>query len=71
MKQYVLYDHPDDFPDHYIVREWNIEEGRIAPKGIFARNKSLVFLMELMLHEGMIFMNRSEEDDPKILGVWI
>lgn len=29
--QHVIYDHPRDFPDHWVVRTWTILPGELKP----------------------------------------
>jgi hypothetical protein len=31
LRQYVIYDHPKDLPDYWVVRGWNIYDGVVQP----------------------------------------
>ena len=64
---YVVYDHPSDYPDSYVVRKFNIDK----PEGIIINDVSLEKVRNKL--EGMSLYNlgRSEGDDPKILECWI
>ena len=68
---YVIYDHPSDYPDHYVVREW-----RVPPGGPVQVNQDCWLAGSLELARefvpgGHCNIGRQEEDDPKIAEVWI
>lgn len=32
MRQYAIYDHPKDFPNHWVVRGWEVIDGMLKPQ---------------------------------------
>lgn len=71
MKNFVLYDRPSDFPEDYVIREFEIEPGNITDKGIFAKHKNLNHIIDLMEHTEYFFMPEVNPEEPQILGVWL
>lgn len=73
MRQFVIYDHPADAPEHFVVREWNIGQGWIQPasqaQGFRELEKARAWLHQE--HPGLVMIGRSPGDDPKILEVWL
>ena len=74
MQQWVIYDHPVDFPEHYVVRCWVIGPG--APPGHTGEawlRDSLDGAREVIAanYPGGYRLNRQPGDDPVIVEVWI
>ena len=71
---YTLYDHPADYPESYIIREFRIgpDETVIAMPGIFLEGKNLDFIRHLMenVHH-RVFLYRNKQDDPCIMGTYV
>jgi len=71
LPMWVLYDHPTDMPDHFVLRLWdgmtNMPTKYIFPapslEGIDAQCQSIPGRFYLM--------ERFEDDDPKIMGVYL
>lgn len=71
MCQYVIYDHPKDFPDKFVVRRWDIGPGSVTPQpGIFAEADSLDDARDA-IPAGLTRMPVFENDDPVIAEVWM
>ena len=67
----VIYDHPADVPDKYVVRIW---EGREAkPTNVEMRKDSLQECRKEICGTGYFVMavRPDSEDDPKIAETWI
>jgi len=64
---WVVYDHPKDYPDHYIARRW---DGIIGTDDILKDAKLEVIQQELEL-KGLVKLMPNEGDDPRILECWI
>lgn len=71
LTQYVIYEHPLDYPEHFVVRRWEIGEGKILaakePLGIAPTLESA----RAMLPEGLYRIARDKRDDPAIAEVWL
>ena len=72
MLQYVIYDHPTDYPDMFVIREWEIaKNGSIIPKQIVFKSFDVDVVRGYLRMRGLINIGRYKNDDPKILEVWI
>jgi hypothetical protein len=74
VRQYTVYDHPKDFPDHFVARQWQIIPGIPEPVAnpkfeMLASN--LDDLRDQLAAMGLTPLTRSETDDPVILEVRI
>lgn len=71
LAQYVIYDHPKDFPDKFVVRKWIIGSGVVTPQvGLFAQADTLEEARDA-LPFGLNQMPVFENDDPVIAEVWM
>lgn len=71
MTQWVIYDHPLDYPDHYVVRRWKVlENGELVPDQDCFLAKTLEDARSLV-PRGFWWFGRCTNDDPAILEVWI
>ena len=70
LSQWVIYDHPKDYPKHYVVRRWDIGRFGVMPdqKAILANSLSEA---RANLPPGLYRMARYQDDDPAILEVWM
>lgn len=69
---YVIYDHPRDFPQHYVMRRWDIHPALPAP--IPNGNPMIAKELETVrqgVPPGYICIGRHSCDDPAILEVYI
>ncbi len=68
MVQYAIYDHPDDYPDSFVVREWRVLPGEIQPGPAQLANS----LEEArgLIPAGKERLPDFPGDDPKIVEVW-
>jgi hypothetical protein len=67
---YVIYDHPRDYPDCFVVRKWEIAGEVGKPTNIFNTAPSLEEARKLVppfFHQ----IDRHEADDPAIVEVWL
>lgn len=74
LDHWVIYDHPADYPDHFVVRAWRIETGRDPLPGHTAHladtleeARELVPIQRL----GLVRLERSPDDDATIVETWI
>jgi hypothetical protein len=73
ISMWAIYDHPKDFPDSYVAREWRLDQG-INPvaSGNHMTSKVLDELRERIMKAGCsLCFNRNENDDPVILETWM
>jgi hypothetical protein len=77
---YVVYDHPSDYPNEYVVRRWELAKNSdglgIEPKEIVFKSENLSAIREhlsqLFLKIGIVPMRfEGCNTDPKILEEWI
>jgi hypothetical protein len=66
---YVIYDHPTDYPDSFVVRRW---EG-LRPREVVAITKTIEAARKLLTDTmpDLTRLARSDQDDPKIVEVWL
>jgi hypothetical protein len=68
---YVIYDHPFDYPDDFVIRRWEMQQ----PKEIVGLAKTLEQARAMLKSsvKGVMLTNigRYGADDPKITEVWL
>jgi len=64
---WVIYDHPTDFPDHFVARKYLYD----APTQDMLQSENLNHLREEMHKLGLVCIPRSPSDDAKIVETWI
>ena len=68
LEQYVIYDHPRDYPGHFVVRRWLIEPGTCKP------SEAMIYgtLEEARrsIPRDLVRIARSPEDDSCIVETW-
>jgi hypothetical protein len=64
---YVIYDHPKDLPEYFVVREWTGE----TPGKVFAITRQLEPIQQFLLRRGLIRFVRHPDDDPVIVETWL
>lgn len=70
LTQYVVYVNPADMPGKFVVREWHIARGAPAPLAGRAWSRSTLEQARELIPEGMIRLERQDDDDPVILETW-
>ena len=76
LSMWVVYDHPKDFPDHYVARQWLVRMGeraaQIEATASVVQSDDLELLREVMLVDmGKVNIGRYDDDDPKIIECWV
>jgi hypothetical protein len=68
---WVIYDHPEDCPTHYVVRGCLVDRGRVR----FALDHRLFVTLEdareSLFSSGLVCIPRHKDDDPCIVESWI
>jgi len=69
---WVVYQHPLDFPGHYVVRvQWASDTGEVDSAAVACLYSTLEEAMEDCQARGLTWIARLSEDQPHIMGVWI
>jgi hypothetical protein len=69
VRQYAIYEHPLDYPEGYVVREWLITAGKVEA----GEGKQAPTLEEAhkLLPDGVSQIQNPGETDEKIIEVWM
>lgn len=85
LSMWVIYDHPTDYPDSFIARRW-VEGDRqvvIVDRNMRTMRKDYHATKDIIVTQtleelrktfkvmGLVCLNRTEDDDPKIVEVWL
>lgn len=64
---WVVYDHPADWPEYYVAREWIGDQ----PGNMVTLDRNLDRLRERLQRLGLVRLERMPEDEPHILETWL
>ena len=67
---YVVYDHPLDYPDEYVVREFHIQGGNVQAKDIIFKETDLSKIRKHLQNLGATPLN-IDDPNPVILETWM
>jgi hypothetical protein len=67
---YVVYDHPKDFPDYFVVRRHVVKNGE-ARASLACKYFDTLEQARLSVPDGRVCITRHPDDDPAILETWI
>lgn len=68
---WTVYDHPLDYPDHYVVRPFMVVDGTVTPGDSSYLYRDLDLAREWLHRMGLFRLERSPEDDPTIVETWV
>lgn len=68
---WTMFDHPTDFPEHYVVRLSVVTAAGPNITNVTLYSEDLEELREAMRAQGLVCLERDPEDDPKIIEVWL
>ena len=71
LTMWTVYDHPEDFPDAFIAREWLVTSSGAVASGTVIKSRSLARIRHELASYGLTCLTRSPEDDPVIVETWI
>lgn len=72
MTMWTVYDHPTDFPDHYVARQHAIyDDNSTGPTDSTIVCDDLEILREQLRSRGMTPLIRELNDPAKIIETWI
>lgn len=67
---WAIYDHPKDYPDHYIARKWLVTKEGSKPTEVILADVNLESLRKC-LPAGLYCLPRQENDDPVLIETWL
>lgn len=69
LPMFVVYDHPQDFPEHYVAALWlTTPHTRVR---YVLRSSTLDRLRHVLEVFGLVHLHRNDGDDPVILETWL
>lgn len=68
--QFVIYKHPSDFPEHFVVRRWRIGQGGLVPDPEPLGEVDNIDDARALVPHGLVNLGRMPDDDPIIFEVW-
>ena len=69
---WTIYDHPRDFPEGFVAREWTAKPGEESVPSDYALTApDIDILRERMLEMGLVCLTRMPDDDPAIVETWV
>lgn len=72
LSTWTIYERPRDFPDDYVVREWQSDgNGNVRPTPEAQRYPTLEAARAPLRARGLVCIERSPGDDPCIVEVWL
>jgi hypothetical protein len=70
--QYVIYDHPSDYPDELVCRRIAITAGAmIWDKEPFWTGQNIEEIRLILMGRGLVCLMRDPDDDPVIVETWM
>lgn len=71
LTQYIVYEHPRDYPQGYVVRAWHLVRGQTEPLPDPGSWKvATLDLARAVIPDGMVNVGRLPGDDATVLEVW-
>lgn len=64
---WVVYDHPTDYPDHFVARRFELD--RATQDVLMSGNVNSI--RRYLQEQGLTCIPRSNSDDPKIVECWL
>ena len=71
MVQWTIYDHPKDYPDKFVVRQWIITPGKVTRGDVIMASPDLESIRKFLRSLGLQALERDLEDDPTIVETWL
>jgi hypothetical protein len=68
---WVLYDHPLDDPDLYVLRRWEMSGAEAIPTQQAFRSPDLDWLRAIARNMGLVCIPRAASDEPQIMESWL
>lgn len=71
MEMWVLYDHPKDFPKHFVARKWSVMGGELQPTNQVIASEDADQIRKVLRDNGLARVEESGQKDPKIMETWL
>lgn len=69
---FTIYDHPSDYPDSFVVREFLITKDNVTIiDSLYMKASTLKEIHDEFDKTMYVFIGRSDNDDEKIIGVYL
>jgi hypothetical protein len=68
---WTVYDHPREYPDRFVAREFDITPGGITPANNVLTAPDLDTLRTALQSQGLVRTTRSPDHDPTIVEAWV
>lgn len=71
--QWVVYDHPKDFPDSFVARR-HAHDPDVAdyfPTEDYMASRDLKALRQALARKGLVRLDRDPSDPPQIMEIWL
>ena len=70
ISQWVIYDHPRDFPNSFVMRRWDVMANQMIATDEMELADTLSEIRK-KLPKGLFCIERYPDDDPCIVEVWL
>lgn len=70
LEQWVIYSHPSDYPDQYVVRRWEIGDGWMRATADVQAWDTLDDARLWSVPADRVRIERDPSDDPTIVEIW-
>ena len=71
LPMWVVYDHPTDFPDQFVARQHIVGIAGNTPTDRTMGSNDIEKVRAALRNLGLVKIDRSPEDDPVIVEVWL
>jgi hypothetical protein len=71
LPMWVVYDHPADYPEHYVARQHIVGISGREVTGRVMVSLALDSIRAALSNLGLVCVTRSDEDDPVIVETWL
>lgn len=76
LSMWTVYDHPLDYPDHFVARRFEVGQPTEGDNGVIRTNDTIKspYLQDVrtvLAEAGLACLPRSDGDEPQIIEVWL
>ena len=71
LSMWVIYDHPKDYPETFVVRECVVSAGGRVAHSLFHTEFGTLEMARESVRQGRVCITRHPEDDPVIVESWV